>query len=181
MAEASEASAAASAPAATGTALRPPPPTFIAPSEDPNLEMIYSCRRCRQLLFRPELITEHDTAQHRFSSHRRAKDIASHDGNMAYGGPKDCTSFFLAEAVQWMKSASEDVEGKLCCPKCNTRLGMLKWAGSQCSCGTWVTPAIQVYKKSVDERYVPKAVPAATPAATTSSSGGAGGGAAVST
>jgi hypothetical protein len=36
------------------------------------------------------------------------------------------------------------------------RVGTLKWAGSQCSCGTWVTPALQVYKKVVDERYVPK-------------------------
>jgi hypothetical protein len=26
------------------------------------------------------------------------------------------------------------------------------WAGSQCSCGTWVTPAIMIAKKGVDER-----------------------------
>jgi len=43
-------------------------------------------------------------------------------------------------------------EGKLCCPnvKCNSRLGSFHWSGSQCSCGTWVTPSIKVTKSRVD-------------------------------
>jgi hypothetical protein len=33
-----------------------------------------------------------------------------------------------------LQGQSEDVEGKLVCPKCTTRVGSLKWAGTQCSC-----------------------------------------------
>jgi hypothetical protein len=29
-------------------------------------------------------------------------------------------------------------------------VGSFHWAGSQCSCGAWVTPAIRVHKSSVD-------------------------------
>ena len=69
------------------------------------------------------------------------------------------------------QEASSDVEGKLCCPKCAVRVGTLKWAGSQCSCGTWVTPALQVYKKVVDERYFPKGTVEASLRAATKAGG----------
>jgi hypothetical protein len=51
--------------------------------------------------------------------------------------------------------------------QCHAVAGSLNWAGSQCSCGTWIAPAIQMNKKSVDERYFPKSTSAPT-------SGGAG-------
>ena len=51
-----------------------------------------------------------------------------------------------------MKAAAsaDPVEEKLVCYSCGTRVGALRWAGGQCSCGTWVCPAIVLYKKSVD-------------------------------
>jgi hypothetical protein len=121
--------------------------------------------------------------KHNFSYHRTAKDIAYNDGDITRAGhgsavsggatdqqplddtkersskSRSCTSYFIQEALQWMKAASEDIEGKLVCPhgRCGQRLGMIRWAGGQCSCGTWVTPAIQLNKSAVDERYFPKA------------------------
>ena len=63
-----------------------------------------------------------------------------------------CTSIFLAEALQWMRAASLDpVEGKLLCFGCGARVGALRWAGSQCSCGTWVCPAVQLYRSCLDD------------------------------
>lgn len=56
------------------------------------------------------------------------------DSSRATEITQECTSFFLEEPVQWMKEASEDVEGKLNCPKCGARVGLLKWTGNQCSC-----------------------------------------------
>jgi hypothetical protein len=62
-----------------------------------------------------------------------------------------CSSFFLEEVLPWM---DEDLlaEGKIHCPtpKCHARLGALQWSGSQCSCGTWVTPSIKITKSRVD-------------------------------
>lgn len=62
-----------------------------------------------------------------------------------------CSSYFLEEVLPWM---DEDLlaEGKIHCPtvKCHARLGALQWSGSQCSCGTWVTPSIKITKSRVD-------------------------------
>lgn len=49
--------------------------------------------------------------------------------------------------------AGGEVEGKLSCPKCATRLGTYCWAGAQCSCGAWVTPAFQVRQASASSRF----------------------------
>lgn len=48
------------------------------------------------------------------------------------------------------------LEGKLMCInyKCRARIGSFNWSGSQCSCGSWVSPAIQITKSKVDERFL---------------------------
>lgn len=42
------------------------------------------------------------------------------------------------------------LEGKLSCAHCDARLGYFNWAGIQCSCGSWITPAFQLHKSRVD-------------------------------
>ena len=42
-----------------------------------------------------------------------------------------------------------EVQGKLKC-SCGQKLGSFHWAGMQCSCGAWVTPAFAVGKSKVD-------------------------------
>jgi hypothetical protein len=71
-----------------------------------------------------------------------------------------CASYFLQEQLPWMDEESL-AEGKLKCPneKCQTRLGSFDWAGSQCSCGTWVTPSIKLTKSRVDRILKANAVP----------------------
>jgi len=41
-------------------------------------------------------------------------------------------------------------EGKLCCPKCEQKIGAFNWAGCQCGCGAWVTPAFYLQTGKVD-------------------------------
>lgn len=68
-------------------------------------------------------------------------------------GPQvdNCSSYFLSETLPWMDDAFL-AEGKIHCPnaKCQSRLGSFQWSGSQCSCGTWVTPSIKLTKSRVD-------------------------------
>jgi len=49
----------------------------------------------------------------------------------------------------------DSVEGPLLCPgpKCGTRLGGWNWSGSQCSCGTWVTPSIFLVASRLDRKF----------------------------
>ena len=70
---------------------------------------IYCCKRCRQPLFRGTNLSSHEPSQHDFSFRRQAKDRSqtSGSGSLVSSGPDDraqCTSFFLEEAVQWMKA-----------------------------------------------------------------------------
>ena len=149
-------------------------------TESAARSLVYSCRVCRALLARStDLAPAHEPATHGFSPHRAAKDARpgasggvgggifsgggggggnSVGGYAGAGTNPACTSLFLAEPAPWMAAVAGDVEGKLTCPgvrsgaRCGARLGTLRWAGGQCSCGSWVTPAIQLFKKSLDER-----------------------------
>ena len=124
-------------------------------------EVVYSCRRCRSLLFKSSQVSTHEPGAHGFAAHRAAKDRRSVGG---VGGSvlttsETCTSLFLTEPVLWMAQGGAGgaaADGKLVCPGtgCGARLGALSWAGDQCSCGTWITPAIQFSKKALDARPV---------------------------
>ena len=52
-----------------------------------------------------------------------------------------------------MQSTIDDgeLEGKLECPKCFSKVGGYAWQGMRCSCGIWVTPCFSLGKSKVDE------------------------------
>ena len=61
-----------------------------------------------------------------------------------------CRNIFL-EPLAWMKGVEEGpTEGKLCCPKCDAKLGQFSWVGVRCGCGAWVAPAFYVQSAKVD-------------------------------
>lgn len=57
------------------------------------------------------------------------------------------------EPALWMKTELEkgQLDGKFNCPKCQAKVGSYSWQGSKCSCGKWVTPAIELQRARVDE------------------------------
>ena len=116
---------------------------------DPNKDC-FSCRKCRTVIFGQDDMQDppHVPSQHQFGYRK-------HGG----GATGDCQSFFLHDVMDWMKSGSSGRssssaavgdEGRIHCPKCDTKIGTLHWSGAQCSCGTWVVPAIQIPKSKVD-------------------------------
>ena len=138
-------------------------------ASDDSAAVIYSCRRCRAALFRGSQLSTHELGAHAFAAHRAAKDAragaagagavaaAAAAAAAAADASAACSSLFLVEPVKWMAGSAGGAaaEGKLACPGgCGARVGTLSWAGSQCSCGTWVTPAIQFSKKALDTRHV---------------------------
>jgi dual specificity phosphatase 12 len=44
-----------------------------------------------------------------------------------------------------------ELDGKLECPKCTSKVGAYAWQGMRCSCGKWVTPCFTLGKSKVDE------------------------------
>mmetsp|Transcript_3732 Transcript_3732/g.10574 ORF Transcript_3732/g.10574 Transcript_3732/m.10574 type:complete len:358 (-) Transcript_3732:15-1088(-) len=112
-------------------------PGFI----DHNLTT-FACRMCRTVLFgENNLAEDHKKALHSFK--RRP--------NHSSRGPAACQSLFCDESVlEWLAPGGADVEGKLTCPYCNFKVGHWNWSGAQCSCGTWVVPAIQIPHGKID-------------------------------
>jgi hypothetical protein len=121
----------------------------------------YSCRRCRTVLF-GEIDLEappHVPSSHRFS-YRKIKHEKYGLGvsSTTVGKTSDsnevdpCQSLFLQAAMDWMGGdiQSGAAEGKFTCDACDAKLGNWNWSGAQCSCGTWVVPAIQVPRSKVD-------------------------------
>mmetsp|Transcript_22638 Transcript_22638/g.56800 ORF Transcript_22638/g.56800 Transcript_22638/m.56800 type:complete len:118 (-) Transcript_22638:265-618(-) len=88
----------------------------------------YLCKKCRSSLFTSDAVECHDPPGSRLQ--------------------EDCTSVFVG-VDEWIGDTS-GAEGKIVCPKCQTKIGGWSWAGSKCSCGTWVCPAFQVLKSKID-------------------------------
>jgi len=103
----------------------------------------YSCRKCRTILFGEDDLQDppHAPSRHQFSARK------IHHGGSAAGSA--CQSLFLQNGLDWMGDMN-GFEGKFSCPKCDAKLGAWNWSGAQCSCGTWVTPAIQIPNSKVD-------------------------------
>jgi dual specificity phosphatase 12 len=124
------------------------------PIIDPNLPR-YACRMCRTVLFgQDHLAADHVQNLHSF---KRANFNANRP-------TVNCQSIFCSEAVlAWLSPNGQDIEGKLACPKCSFKVGHWRWSGAQCSCGTWLTPAIQIPASKVDTmRPVSSMPPVAT-------------------
>lgn len=102
----------------------------------------YSCKRCRTVLFGEDDLEDppHTQSLHSFRKKAPSKSMKS----------KVCANHFLANPLPWMNELN-DMEGKLHCFKCDTKIGHYSWTGTQCSCGTWVTPAILIPLSKVDE------------------------------
>ena len=103
----------------------------------------FSCRKCRRVLFGRDDLQDppHVPAQHGFGYRKHGVEL----------GESPCQSHFLQECLDWMgEDILQSSEGKFSCPKCHTKLGTWHWSGAQCSCGTWVVPAIQIPRSKVD-------------------------------
>jgi dual specificity phosphatase 12 len=64
-----------------------------------------------------------------------------------------CSAYFV-EPMAWMSYLGDGaVTGRLTCPapKCAAKLGSWDWAGMQCACGAWITPAFALHRSKVDE------------------------------
>ncbi|GKY95463.1 hypothetical protein MPSEU_000507900 [Mayamaea pseudoterrestris] len=121
------------------------PPTHVPATvpTDMNVELNrYACRKCRTMLFGSDHVEDppHLPAKHKFSHRKQHANAAD-----------ACQSLFLTSNVNWLAASDMGEEvGKLSCPRCMVKVGTWHWSGAQCSCGTWVVPAIQVPVSKVD-------------------------------
>ncbi|KAI9197886.1 hypothetical protein LWI28_006122 [Acer negundo] len=110
----------------------------------PKPQVVYRCKKCRRIVASEETIVPHERGKgEECFKWKKRSDMEKE--------PPECSSIFV-ESMKWMQSVQEGfVEEKLQCIGCKTRLGSFNWAGLQCNCGAWVTPAFQLHKSRLDE------------------------------
>jgi len=65
--------------------------------------------------------------------------------------PQICTKTFFVEPMTWMKEVINHTEGKLYCPKCNSKLGNFSWVlASKCPCGIKVQPSFYLVPSKIE-------------------------------
>lgn len=134
---------------------------------DINPEFIFKCGKCRKNLFNDkQLILFHENSAKDTYSHKRKKNNSVNT--------TECTSYFLnierlmnnnknsneekkdIDFIEQFQIVMETQNMKLesCiikCKKCSLKLGEFFDKGTQCSCGSWVVPAVQIVKSKVDK------------------------------
>ncbi|CAJ2671683.1 unnamed protein product [Trifolium pratense] len=112
-----------------------------------NRSPTYRCKKCRRIVALQEHVIDHipGEGETSFGWHKWRSGNPFNKSNES-----ECSSIFI-EPLRWMKDVEEGaLEGKLSCAHCDARLGYFNWAGIQCSCGSWITPAFQLHKSRVD-------------------------------
>lgn len=107
-----------------------------------GVHTLYCCFKCRKTLFTNKHLVPHEP---RAVKGDFAKKRFENPSNLVF-----CGSFFITPASTLGEFS--EAEGQIQCPKCKARVGYYTWSGSQCSCGKWITPGLQVTKSKVDAR-----------------------------
>ena len=118
------------------------------------------CRKCRKILANSRYIIPHElkppsatqAAQNAVTSEPVPDAPGNSSGNSSAAAPAHCAHIFV-EALSWMANELRkgSLKGRLACDKCKSQVGKYAWAGMECSCGKWVTPAHCLLKSRVDE------------------------------
>ena len=114
-----------------------PEESSLMETEQTEDDKYYSCMVCGYYLFQDHQIEKHYPTQ---------KDADRRGGKIL-----PCSSVFTSSPPSFMDE-TKILENtvKIACPKCQGKLGLICWTGSQCSCGAWITPAFQYINSKVD-------------------------------
>ncbi|KAF0979629.1 hypothetical protein FDP41_001297 [Naegleria fowleri] len=124
---------------------------FYVMEKKADINYEYLCQICRHALFKQEDLIEHEPTEKRGNKDFEYKKLRKDLKKGISKSSKSCTSLYARDKMEWMGSMVGD-EGRLDCPQCGHRVGAYKWSGSQCSCGIWVCPSIQIQMSRVDKR-----------------------------
>lgn len=111
------------------------------------------CKKCRQRLALSTSFIQHDPPSKQSSEGHFIRRATNSRRIIGIQPSQNQCSHFFVEPLNWMKEelqTKQELEGKLACPGCNSKVGGYNWKGSRCSCGKWVVPAIHLQADKVD-------------------------------
>lgn len=111
-----------------------PDPGVTQTKPEPNG---YRCKKCRRVLAAESSLMKHEDKSTKTT----------------------CMQTYFIEPLSWMKNVTQNTQGKLHCPKCNSKVGSFSWImGCQCPCSCQVAPAFYLVPSKVDWTNVVKNV-----------------------
>ncbi|KRX94045.1 Dual specificity protein phosphatase 12 [Trichinella pseudospiralis] len=112
--------------------LSPDPGEFSPTNSTDGPKTLYTCRKCRRCLYTQQSLLEHDKKK-----------------------PDDnCADIDFILPVKWMEENILQYQGKINCPKCESKLGSFVWSGSRCGCSAWISPAFMIHRCKFERRVV---------------------------
>ncbi|XP_015596741.1 dual specificity protein phosphatase MPK-4 [Cephus cinctus] len=138
-----------------------PDPALTTVHPEPT---VYRCKKCRRIVAsasnvlphmpREKQVWRHISSKRYNKSPRQDKQANKPAENLQkeeLPPTEVCTKTYFLEPLSWMPNIMHNVEGKLNCPKCSTKLGSFSWvAGCQCPCGSKIAPAFYLVPSKVD-------------------------------
>ncbi|XP_071560350.1 dual specificity protein phosphatase MPK-4 isoform X1 [Temnothorax nylanderi] len=133
-----------------------PDPALTTMRPEPS---VYRCKKCRRIVASASNILPHAPREKQIWRHISVKSVLkdgeSYDKLIQRRDDSTrvelCDKIYFVEPLAWMPDITHNVEGKLNCPKCNTKLGSYSWiAGSQCPCGSKIAPAFYLVPSKLD-------------------------------
>ncbi|VDQ00463.1 unnamed protein product [Trichobilharzia regenti] len=127
----------------------------------------FKCKKCRRVLFNSNQLRAHQkpgktpninfsNSSLKSSTRGDVDDVAQVSSVLISGitlndSPVQCDKDELfCDPLDWTQQFTSEVEGKLYCPGCNTKVGSFNWCGEPCVCGTWVVPAFHFIRNHID-------------------------------
>lgn len=132
-----------------------PDPALTTVRPEPT---VYRCKKCRRIVASASNILPHAPHEKQIWRHisvKNPKDVETCDKPILKKEEPTrvelCDKIYFVEPLAWMPDITHTVEGKLNCPKCNTKLGSYSWiSGSQCPCGSKIAPAFYLVPSKLD-------------------------------
>ncbi|KAJ9574386.1 hypothetical protein L9F63_025969, partial [Diploptera punctata] len=116
-------------------------PSLITVKPEP---LVYRCRKCRRIVASASNVLPHVPKEKPVWTDR--KWTLENREKMTL-----CSDIYFVEPIVWMPSIMQSLQGKINCPKCNTKLGSFSWImGCQCPCGSKISPAFYLVPSKVE-------------------------------
>ncbi|XP_014204662.1 dual specificity protein phosphatase MPK-4 [Copidosoma floridanum] len=140
-----------------------PDPALLSTHPEPT---VYRCKKCRRILANASNILPHRPKEKQIWRHVSCKrdkvpkqiralekpaEPSAKKEEKEEANTEPCNKTHFVEPLAWMPDILNKCEGKLHCPKCNSKLGSFSWvSGCQCPCGSKVAPAFYFVPSKVD-------------------------------
>ena len=122
----------------------------------------FRCKKCRRVVANASNVLPHTPKERQIWRHvsgkSQDKNVKQTKSTPVVKNSKEeevkkefCSKIYFIEPLAWLPDITHNVEGKLNCPKCSTKLGSFSWvSGCQCPCGSKIAPAFYLVPSKVD-------------------------------